>query len=100
MKPIKFKQQNVTFAENQKEYLPLPALKLNTPQGQIISCWKLSFKDKLKILFIGKIWLNIMSFNKPLMPCYISTNRKDVFSLENDNIPLYKKIALFILKIF
>jgi hypothetical protein len=25
MKPIKFKEANVTFAENQPEYIPLPA---------------------------------------------------------------------------
>jgi len=36
MKLIKFKGQNCTFAENQPEYIPLPAYRDN--EGIIISC--------------------------------------------------------------
>lgn len=31
MTPIKFKEQNVTFAESQPEYMPLPAFKNDSP---------------------------------------------------------------------
>jgi hypothetical protein len=31
MKPIEFKGQNTVYAKDQKEYLPLPAFKYNTP---------------------------------------------------------------------
>ena len=84
MKPIKFKDQNITFAENQPEYQPLPALRLETKEGEVISCWKMSFKERIKILFLGKIWLSIYTFNKPLMPSYLTTNRKEVYSLLTD----------------
>lgn len=62
MKPIKFKHQNITFAENQPEYGSLPALKLDTPEGHVITCWKLSFKERLRILFFGRdlrLWNSI-----------------------------------------
>lgn len=92
MKPIKFKHHNTVFAKDQPEYLPLPALRLDTPQGEVISCWKLSFKERLKILFTGRMWLSLMSFNRPLTPSFLSVNRKDVFSVSTDNKSLVHRI--------
>ena len=86
MKPIKFKDQNITFAKEQPQYQPLPALKLNTPEGHVITCWKLSFKERIKVLFFGVVWMNILTFNKALQPSLLSTDRKKMFSLPNDNI--------------
>jgi len=85
MKPIEFKHQNVAFAKNQPEYENLPALKIDSSEGEVISCWKLSFKERIKVLFTGKIWMSLMSFNKPLTPSYLSVNRKEVYSLLDDN---------------
>lgn len=84
MKPIKFKHHNVVYAENQPEYSPLPALKLEGSEGHVVTCWKMTFKERIKVLFTGKVWLNLMSFNKPLTPSYMSVNRKDVYSLPTD----------------
>lgn len=72
---IKFPECNITFAEDQPEYQPLPALKLQTKQGEVISCWKLSFKEKIKILFTGKMWLSIYTFNNPLQPILMSVDK-------------------------
>lgn len=66
MKIIKFKECNVTYAENQPEYLPLPAYK--TSDGKAISCWGLSFFERLKAVFTGKIYLSVLTFNHPLQP--------------------------------
>jgi hypothetical protein len=87
MKPTEFKEQNVVFAKDQPEYMPLPALKLETPEGEVISCWRMSFKERIKVLFTGKVWISLMSFNKPLTPSYLSVNRKNVFSIPKDTIP-------------
>lgn len=86
MKPVNFKHQNVVFAKYQPEYQPLPALKLDTPQGEVISCWQMSFKERIKVLFTGKVWLSFCSFNKPLTPSYMSTNRKNVYSYPDDDL--------------
>jgi len=80
MKPIKFKDQNTTFAKDQPEYGQLPALVINSPQGEVISCWKLSFREKVKILFTGKLWVSLMMFGKPLTPSMFSVNHKDLYT--------------------
>ena len=92
MKPIEFKHQNIVYAKDQPEYQPLPALKLKTNEGQVICCWKMSLKERLKGLITGNIWVSLMSFNKPLTPHLISVNRKDVFSIPNDKYFINKKI--------
>ena len=66
MKPIKFKKQNVVFAETQPEYISLPAYK--EPDGCVTCCWKLSIKERFIILFTGKLWISMLTFNKPLQP--------------------------------
>ena len=84
MKPVEFKHQNVVFAKDQPEYQPLPALKLDTPENYVVSCWKMTFTERLKVLITGRVWLSLMSFNKPLTPSYLSVNRKEVYSHSAD----------------
>jgi hypothetical protein len=79
MRPIPFPEQNRIFAENQPEYQPLPAHIVNEPGGRVISCWKLSFRERLKILITGKMWSSLMSFNKPLTPSLFSVDKRDFF---------------------
>ena len=66
MKLIEFPEQNVVIAKNQPEYLPMPAYK--TKDGRVICCWKLSIKERLRLLFSGKLWHHILTFNYPLQP--------------------------------
>lgn len=80
MKPIKFKESNCTFAKDQPEYLPLPAFKADTPQGECVTCWQLSFRERLRILFTGKLWACLMTFNKPLQPSFFTTKKSEVLT--------------------
>ena len=80
MKPIEFKEQNVVFAENQPEYQPLPAFRDYGPQGEVISCWRLSFRERVRILFTGNIWVSLMTLNKPLTPSFFTTKKSDIFN--------------------
>jgi hypothetical protein len=66
MEPIKFKEQNVTYAENQKEYLPLPAYR--DESGRVVTCWKLSPEELEEVSETGVIWLDMLTFNQPLQP--------------------------------
>lgn len=84
MKPIEFKHQNTVYAKDQPEYQPLPALKIEGPEGHVVSCWKMTFLERLKVLFTGRVWLSLMSFNKPLTPSYMAVNRKEVYSHPDD----------------
>lgn len=96
MKPVEFKHQNVVFAKDQPEYQPLPALKLDTPEGEVISCWRLSLKERLQVLVFGRVWLSLMSFKKPLAPSFLAVNRKEVYQHPDDLVVWYKKILLAI----
>jgi hypothetical protein len=84
MKPIDFKDRNVIYAEKQPEYTSIPALKIDSDNGEVVSCWKLSFRERIKILFTGTIWMSIATFNKPLSPSYLSVNKDDVYIINND----------------
>ena len=65
MKPVEFPQQNATLAEDQPEYLPLPVCIIG---DEVISCWRFSFWERVKVLFYGRLWLRQLSFGKPLQP--------------------------------
>lgn len=92
MKPVEFKECNIKFAENQDEYNTLPAFKENSPRGNVVTCWRLSFKERVRVLFLGNIWLNLLSFNKPLTPSFMTTKKSDVFELPKFSIRKYFKI--------
>jgi len=70
MKIVKFNECNVVYAKDQKEYLPLPAHR--TKKGEVTSCWKLSLWERLQILFTGKLFLSVLTFNHPLQPQLMS----------------------------
>ena len=76
MKPIKFDQQNCTFAENQPEYLPLPAHK--KPDGTVISCWELSPEERKRVAETGVIYLAVLTFGRPLQPLLPGTSFEEV----------------------
>lgn len=66
MKPVDFEQSNVTYAKDQSEYLPLPAFRAD--DGMVISCWELTWRERLKIIFTGRLWISMLTFNGPLQP--------------------------------
>lgn len=66
MHPIPFPEQNCVYAKDQPEYLPLPAHR--AADGEVISCWKFTWWERIKILFFGKLWLRQLTFNSPLQP--------------------------------
>jgi hypothetical protein len=69
MKPIEFREANVVFAKDQPEYLPLPVyMDESDPKGRVISCWKLSLWECFTVFVTGRLWLSVLTFNKPLQP--------------------------------
>ena len=73
-----FPEVNVRIAENQPEYITLPVhKKFDSPHGEIVSCWKLSFKERIKILFTGIMWHSLWTFNESVQPQMMSVHKKD-----------------------
>jgi len=87
MKPINFKYTNCKIAEKQPEYQTLPAYRQeNDKYGRITSCWKLSFSEKLKVIFTGKIFFQQMTFNDPLQPQLPAASFRDLYILNISSI--------------
>ena len=94
MKPIKFKEQNCTYAEDQPEYQNLPAYKDEI--GTVISCWQLSFHERLRILLTGRLWLGLMTSNNPLTPSFLTTKKSELLISEKQtNNIIRKNVRLF-----
>jgi hypothetical protein len=56
----------------------------NTPEGEVISCWSLSLKERLILLFTGKLWMQLLMFRNgegklnPITPSFLTVNKSDV----------------------
>lgn len=72
MEPINFPQQNTTFAKNQPEYLPLPAFRSEDGQ-EVTACWGMSWRERIRVLFTGRIYVTLLTFGRPLTPSRVST---------------------------
>lgn len=75
MKPIDFPEQMPVYAKHQPEYLPLPAHHFGDDEGRIACCWSLSWRERLRVLFTGRIWRQVLSFHRPLQPQLLSTEK-------------------------
>ena len=78
MKPVPFKFQNFVYKKNSSKYDELPAWKNKGARGEVVSCWKMSFLERLKVLFTGRVWLLAVTHNKPLTPYKMTTNYKEL----------------------
>ena len=68
MKPIRFKEYTTIYAENQPPYIPLPVYEDDKQGGRVFHCWQLTFGERIKMLFTGKLWINILNFGEKLQP--------------------------------
>lgn len=64
----------VVFAKDQPEYLPLPA---NVQYPYVETKWRLTWKERLMVLFYGNLYLTLMTFGQPLQPIRCSTQRDE-----------------------
>ena len=74
MTPINFKESNVLLGRppgmTEEE---CSGLHIFTNQEVCISRWKLNWKERLQILFVGEVWLGVMS-GKTQPPVWLKSN--------------------------
>jgi hypothetical protein len=73
MTPVSFPEQNAVLAENQKEYVPLPVHR--TREGLVVSCWRPTFWQRIKLLVTGRLWVLTLTFGDPLQPLMVQTEK-------------------------
>lgn len=97
MDPIEFNEQNTIFAKDQPQYRPLPALVKPGPEGEVVSCWGLSFRERMRVLFTGRIWVSLWSFRdpmgniNPLTPSRLTTVKQEM--IPQDGVLLVEATA-------
>lgn len=76
MKLIEFPEQTVVIAKDQPEYIPLPAYQYpDSPEGQIVCCWSLTWRERFKVLLSGRIWHSVLTFHKSLQPQLLQVDK-------------------------
>ncbi len=65
MTPIEFPQQTMVWAKNQPPYLPLPAY---VDKEQTITCWRLTWRERMQMFLFGRLWLRQLNFSQALQP--------------------------------
>lgn len=84
MKPIQFPEQTSVAAKDQPEYMPLPVAVKPGPHGEVVSCWRLSFSERVILLFSGRVWLSLWMFRNeqgginPITPSRLTINKTEV----------------------
>ena len=75
MKPIHFKQANKNLQKpsnmTDEECQPLWVY---TDGKECVSCWKMSFADRIKALLFGKVWLYVLS-GQTQPPVWVDCNK-------------------------
>lgn len=83
MKPVTLKPlrdiggRNVVFGAGQPEYLPLPAW---TDGKQVIECWRLTWRDRLRALLGGDLFVHVLTFGHPIQPIIVTFDWADIDS--------------------
>jgi len=73
-----FDEQNVVIGAGQAEYLPLYAHKIQGDrQGTTTTRWKLTWRERIKLLFTGELWHQVLTFNLPLQPQMLMVDKPE-----------------------
>lgn len=84
MKPIFFKGTNTVFARNQPPYIPLPAHRDGRdPWGRMTTCWQLTMAERVTLLFTGRLWSQLATFQNPPQPQKLSVEPPDLTTAES-----------------
>lgn len=75
---IDFPEQTVVIAKNQPEYKPLPAYQFGGNTGRIACCWQLTLRERFQLLFSGKLWHQVLTFNQPLQPQLLTVKKPEM----------------------
>ena len=68
----------VVLGKNQPEYIPLPAVYLDTTERPMITRWRLSGEEREAINQGADIVLTQLTFGSPFQPVHIQVTDQDV----------------------
>ncbi len=75
MSPVGFPEAKYVLAKDQPQYLPLAVVM--AADGTVASCWRLTFWERVKLLWTGRVWVEVMTFHNGFPPIKPSIDRPD-----------------------
>ena len=60
--------RETVYAANQPEYQGLPAVRFMGTEARVTTRWRLSWRERLRVLWYGDLYLSILTFKQPLQP--------------------------------
>ena len=89
MDPIDFEEMNGTAAKNQPPYRPLPMYR---DGEQVISCWKMSLAERVKVFTSGVVWLRLIhSWDQAITPSLLEAESPFTLSDFAEDLTTSKK---------
>ena len=76
MKQVEFKEANNSLAVVGKE--PIPAY-VDDSIPQVVTCWKLSLLERLKLLFTGNVFACTLANPSRVQMTVLNINKKEIF---------------------
>ena len=61
--------EDVTYAKDQPQYRPLHTRTSTGPRGEVISRWRLTWAERLRVLLCGDLWLTVLTFGNTCPRC-------------------------------
>ena len=61
------------YAKDQPQYFPLPA-RVDS-EGTVVTCWQLTWRERMTLLLRGTLFLTLSTFNRPLQPIRCSVDK-------------------------
>lgn len=77
MTSVEFPEVNTVFAKDQPEYQALHACVSGHPDGCTAFCYRLTFWERIKLLFTGRLWFEQLTFHQPFQPVRPAVNKPD-----------------------
>ncbi len=83
MKPVSpvllgAKLPETTFAKHQSQYNDLPALRFDDREGTVLTRWKMTWRERFRALFVGDMYLKILTFGSPLQPVLLQVKQPEL----------------------
>lgn len=63
--------EETVYAKDQPEYIPLPSIRED--DGCVITRWQMTRRERLQALVRGSVYLEVLTFNRPLQPLRMGT---------------------------
>lgn len=76
MTPSDFPESSGSHGDTQPQYLTLPT-HISEDGTMVTSCWHLSWGDRLRLLWTGRLWLQQLTFGNSLQPQLPHSNKPD-----------------------